>query len=255
MLSIQYEIFNLVTNIILIIFVLIFFSIFFKRKKLLYILITIFYILSLPVTYKLPLYYLENNSFSCSNQNIQADLIVILGGGLTKNNNFGNTPTVTRRVNERIRYGVFMHKKYNIPILVSGGDVFNIGYNEADIMKNIIKKEYNEKVKFIENNSKTTNENAKFVSNIIKQNNIKSILLISNSWHLKRATFLFKKYNPNIKIKACSGYYYSNKHFSVNYKDFLPSMKSFYFHEINLREWIALFWYKYINNTPSRVLY
>lgn len=255
MLSLQYILLNLLTNIILVMFILIFIAIFLKKKKVLYILLIIFYISSLPITYKIPLYYLENSYLNCSHKNIKAELIVILGGGLTKKNNFYNTPTIKRRVNERIRYGVFIHKKYNIPILVSGGDVFNIGYNEADIMKNIIENEYNEKVKFIENNSKTTDENARLTSNIIKQNNIKSILLISNSWHLKRATFLFKKYNPNIKINACSGYYYSNKSLSVNYKDFLPSMKSFYFHEVNLREWIALLWYKYINNTPSRGLY
>lgn len=255
MLSWQYVLLNLLTNIILVIFILIFIAIFLKKKRVLYILLILFYILSLPITYKVPLYYLEKPYLTCFHQNTKADLIVILGGGVTSKNNFNNTPTITRRVNERIRYGVFIHKKYNIPILVSGGDVFNIGYKEADIMKNIIEKEYNTKVKFIENGSKTTDENAKFVSNIIKENNIKSIFLISNSWHLKRATFLFKKYNSNIKIHACSGYYYSNKSFYVNYKDFLPSMKSFYFHEVNLREWIALFWYEYINNTPSRKLY
>ena len=122
-------------------------------------------------------------------------------------------------------------------------------------MKQIIQKEYNTTVKFIENKSKTTDENAKFVSKIIKNNDINSILIVSNSWHLKRSVMLFKKYNPNIQINACSGYYYSDKKNLLSYEDFIPSMNSLYFHNIILREWIAIFWYKYINNLPSRKLY
>jgi len=245
MLSIQKEILQFLTNLFPIILTLVIFSIVFKKRKLMYGLLVILYIVSSPALYKILLYYLEKPYFNCTDQSKKADVVVILGGGGIGKKNL------------RIKYGVLVHKKYHIPILVSGGGSSNPKYSEAAVMKRFIENEYNARVTYVESKSRTTSENAKFVSKIIKKNKIRSLLIVSDSWHLKRASFLFRKYNPGVKIYACSGHYYSDKNLSFHFKDFLPSisLQPPYLHRTVLREWILLFWYTYINTSPSRTLY
>ncbi len=243
MLNIQYFILNLITNVLFIIFLISSISLILKKQKVFYISIIILLTLSLPITYKIPLYYLEKPYKKYEIDNT-IDLIVILGGGLHHYHNYDEKTTINQRTLERLVFGTYLHKKHSIPILVTGGDVFNIGINEADIMNKIIVERLKGGVKFIENKSKTTEENAKFSSKIFEENNIQKILLVTNSWHLKRSEYFFKMFSPNLEIIPVSGYSYLGDNLNISFKDFIPAMKSFYFHEFILKEYIILFYYK-----------
>jgi len=246
MLEIQTFFLGLATNVLFILFIFLLLFIILKKQNLIIITFIIFFISSLPITYRYPLYLLEKDYIFKPTNDSSAEAIVILGGGLSYKSHFQETD-ISRHTLERIRFAVFLQKKLSLPILVSG--------KEADIMKQVIESEFNGKVTFLENKSKTTAENAKFSFSILKKNNIKKVYLVTTSWHLKRAEYLFHKYAKGINLIPISGLYYSNKNFRVFATDFLPNMHTYYFQNIILHEQIALLWYKYININPSSNLY
>jgi len=246
MLELQTSLLGFATNTLLILLTFLTLFMLLKKQKLIIFTTIILSISSLPITYTYPLYLLEKDYIFQRVNDTSAEVIVVLGGGLSHKSHLREID-VSRHTLERIRFAVFLQKKLSLPILVSG--------KEADIMKSIIENEFNGKVKFVENRSKTTTENAKFSFTILEKNNIKKIYLITTSWHLKRSEFLFHKYAKGVQLIPISGLYYSDRNFTITPSDFLPNMHTYDFQNIILHEQIALFWYKYINKNPSSNLY
>ena len=196
----------------------------------------------LPITYALPLYWLEKSFFHNTYKNKKAQAIVILGAGLT-NSSTMQQPNVNLSLLERLRFGAYLQRKINLPILVSGAGS-HASFTEAEVMKQVLEEEFHARVDFLEDKSNSTKENAQFTFEILKEHNIKSIFLVSNSWHLKRAEYMFEKYTEGIEIIPIADFAYASKKFYFDREDFMFSLATPYYQRRFYMELFRLFWLK-----------
>lgn len=150
-------------------------------------------ILSLPITGNALLQRLETVSPINEAQLKEIQAIIILGGGKDSNSpEYGGAETINKWTLERLRYGVYLQQQTDKPILVTGGAPYG-GRPEAEIMAETLQRDFHTKDIWIEDQSKDTAENAVFSAAILKQRNIERIAIISQAWHLPRATQLFEQ--------------------------------------------------------------
>lgn len=135
-------------------------------------------------------------SISWKNNN----LIVVLGGGLVKDQ---NTDVVTpgvmsySRIYETARlYFSCVTQKNRCQIMISGGDPQHNGTTEADAYRNLLLSlTINPDDILIEPESKNTYQNAHYVSVFIKKNEFDQIVLVTSKIHLKRSLLYFSHFN------------------------------------------------------------
>ena len=196
----------------------------------------------LPITYALPLYWLEKSYFQNSYKNKRAELIVVLGGGLT-NSSTMQQPNVNISLLKRIRFAAYLQRKTDLPMLVTGAGS-HATTKEATVMKQVLEDEFHAHVDFVEEKSNSTKENAQFTFEILKENNIKSIFLVSSSWHLKRASYMFEKYTDGIEIVPIADFAYASKKFIFDREDFIFSLATPYYQRRFYLELFRLLWLK-----------
>lgn len=123
-----------------------------------------------------------------------ADAIVVLGGGrYFPAPEFGASMPGHYSL-ERIDYAFTVHKKTNLPILLTGGVVFDQGPTDGQVMQNWLQR-YNVKARWVDNQSRTTAENAAFTYKMLQPEFGESprILLITQGWHMPRSRAVFTK--------------------------------------------------------------
>jgi uncharacterized SAM-binding protein YcdF (DUF218 family) len=172
----------------------------------------------------------------------EADAIVILGGGRLPNAIEYGGDTLGRSTLERVRYGAWLAKKLNKPILVTGGSPDG-GIPEGDMMRASLEQEFGIKeVRWVESVSNNTRENARLSAPMLKADNIGRIYLVTSSWHLTRAQPEFEAVGLHV-IPA--GTDYSRP--GIRPLDWIPN--SYALHESGLatHEWIGLLWYRIRN--------
>jgi len=208
-----------------------------------YWLLLIAWIVSMPITYAFALYFLEKDFFMNGIESIEdAELIVVLGGALTENTNFSK-PDVSLALLERIRFSAYLQRQSNLPILVTG--LGSSAVSEGEKMKEVLENEFHASVDFVESQSHNTKENALFSYEIIKEQKIKHIVLVSSSWHLKRANLLFLRHTQDLKVTPIGNFFYANQKFEMEFRDFLPNMSTFYYQRRFYSECLAWCYQQY----------
>jgi uncharacterized SAM-binding protein YcdF (DUF218 family) len=193
-------------------------------------------VLSLPYVSGSMLRTLEQHGPITTNSLSRAKAIVILAGG-----NYANAPeyggdTVNTATLERIRYGIHLQKKTQLPILVTGGAPFG-GNPEAEIMAVSIREDFGASVRWIESKSRDTSENAEFSAAILKQFGITHIALVSQAWHLPRAITHFE--NAGLKVlPAPTGF---NAEPEISLEQFLPQASALSASSRAIQEWLGVF--------------
>ncbi|MDD3678953.1 MAG: YdcF family protein [Patescibacteria group bacterium] len=96
--------------------------------------------------------------------------------------------------NARIKKTVELYKEGWSPIVIYSGAAAEGSISNAAAMRNIsVKMGVPRSDILIEEDSKDTTENASFTAKIIKENNYKSIILVTSPYHQRRTVELFKK--------------------------------------------------------------
>ncbi len=91
----------------------------------------------------------------------QADAIVVLGGGrYTEAPEYGTTDTVSTAALERLRYATYLHRRTNLPLLVTGGAPFGEQTPEALLMQESLESDFQIRPRWAETESANTHENA-----------------------------------------------------------------------------------------------
>jgi len=146
---------------------------------------------------------------------------------------------------DRLSYAILLYKKGIIKkILISGGNgqLINEGYSEANWSKRFLLEIGIPKEDIlIENKSRNTYENAKYTSELLGRHT-KNLLLITSSWHMKRANLCFKKFNLNCD-RFPTDYTIQNKQFNLSYL-LLPTATTYKKWEIIIKEWFGFAVYK-----------
>ena len=118
-----------------------------------------------------------------------ADAIVVISGGDT-----------TARTEEAIR----LYRDGWAPnIIVSGAAADKSGPSNAEAMRQqAIDSGVPSSAVLLESHSETTKQNAIEVATIIRQHDIKDIILVTSGYHMRRAALEFSASNTNVTVRA-----------------------------------------------------
>ncbi|VAX14697.1 protein of unknown function DUF218 [hydrothermal vent metagenome] len=175
-------------------------------------------------------------------KNTDAKAIVILGGGSYPEAPEYEGDTVSTATLERIRYGAYIHKQDNLPILVTGGRV--LGYTktaEATLMAKVLENDFHTPVKWREDQARNTWENAQYSYRMLAMGKIKKIILVTHALHMPRAVMSFKAAGFEV-IPAPLSFHQSGN--DIHIFDFLPQAGSMETTHNMLHEVIGTLWYR-----------
>jgi uncharacterized SAM-binding protein YcdF (DUF218 family) len=165
-------------------------------QSLIYVAISLLLLMSLPIISN-PLVHLYERIPALDASTLthtQAKAIVVLGGGRYPDAPEYGGDTVSEPSLERIRYGAWLQRKCQLPILVTGGTVF--GDNrlaEAQLMQQVLEHDFLAAVPWVEKESRTTYENAIYSKKMLAKDGINHIILVTHAMHMPRAIEAFEK--------------------------------------------------------------
>lgn len=125
-----------------------------------------------------------------------AQVIVVLGGGsvggVPDGADMGNVTAVGAA---RLLTAARLAGQYNLPVLVSGGQVFEDGAGEARVGRRILLQLGLEDEQIIvEDRARTTQENAAYTAQLCRDRGYKSVLLLTSALHMPRSLQHFERY-------------------------------------------------------------
>jgi uncharacterized SAM-binding protein YcdF (DUF218 family) len=187
------------------------------------------------------LHLIEAQTTPLNNYYPQAQAIIILGGGTYSNApEYAGEDTVSEATLARLRYGARLERKFNLPILVTGGNPAGDDTPEAWQMRVALQHDFGVPVRWIEENSNNTFENAQNSFKILDHENIRTIYLVTHAWHMPRSAAAFKLAGFNV-IEAPTAY--TTRH-STNLLTFVPRAEALRESSIFCHEIIGLLWYR-----------
>ena len=175
---------------------------------------------------------------------VTGDCIILLGGGIVDRvPDFSGFGTPTDSMLARIVTAVRVQKKLGIPIIVSGGKIYNNLNSEAQIAKRFMVDLGIAKDQIIiEENARDTYENAKYVKEICLRKNFQKPILITSAFHMRRALFSFKK--VGLGVIPYPADFRSKNVQDVGWTGYLPSSGSLGGTSDALHEYIGLLFYR-----------
>ena len=201
---------------------------------------------SLPIVANLNLWLLEGDTALSPTElaHPSAQAIVILSGGRNLDApEYGNADTVSMLTLERLRYGAWLHRHTRLPLIVTGGKVFDSSRPaEAELMRHILTTDYQLPVQWVETNSRNSWENAAFSQAILKEAGIKRIYLVTQAWHMPRAQMAFESVGLEV-IPAPTGFTTGKSETPLLIR-LLPSSWAIRKNSEFMHEVLGILWYK-----------
>jgi uncharacterized SAM-binding protein YcdF (DUF218 family) len=206
-------------------FVLSYFT--FKRNKLLFKWILsiaiVNYLYVIPITGQLLLLPLEQKYSVRVPKNLDGDVLVMLGGGATHDtqdlNGIGH---LSGAASSRLISTVQLYNETKLPIIVSGGQVFQDSGNEAAIAKRLlVSLGVDPDDIYMEDRSLNTEQNAKFTAELLEKHQFERPILITSAFHMPRAVQHFE--NEGIAVQAYPTGYLVSKGIDLYPLQFAPS--------------------------------
>lgn len=169
-----------------------------------------------------------------------AGAIVVLGSGLSIDAPEYNGDTVTDRSLVRARYGAVVARRSGLPVLVSGGQPRNASRSEADVIGDLLEKEFGVPVRWREGESLDTADNARFSAVMLHGQGIRKIVLVTQAFHMPRARRLFEA--AGFAVIPAPTELASRREQSRNLLDWLPRTRALQNSYYALHEWLGMLW-------------
>jgi uncharacterized SAM-binding protein YcdF (DUF218 family) len=174
---------------------------------------------------------------------VDAQAIVVLGGGRDLGALEWGGETVSPATLVRLRYAAWLVKLSHRPVLVTGGKPDGGRNSEAALMAQTLSQDFATPVKWQEGNSVDTVENAEKSRAILEPEHIDTVVLVTDVVHMSRAMRDFQAagFTP---IAAPVGYAVSA---SLSWQSFLPDPNAYMRSSAVLRELLGLGWLRLVN--------
>ncbi len=126
----------------------------------------------------------------------EADVIVILGGGMHANTN-GMVYADMAMSADRAWHGARLWRAGKAPLIVTSGS-----NDRASTVPLLLDLGVPVDAIVCEDESRNTEENAKFVTRLMEEHGIDNpkVLLVTSAWHMRRSLYMFKKYAPGVEV-------------------------------------------------------
>ena len=122
----------------------------------------------------------------------RAQAIVVLGGGRNLGSPEWGGETVNDYTLRRTRYGASLARETGLPVYVSGGKPTGGQLAEGTLMRELMAREFNEPVKWVDAAADTTREQALIVARDLKAEQVSRIALVTDAVHMPRAQRAFE---------------------------------------------------------------
>lgn len=172
---------------------------------------------------------------------LNAQAIVVIGGGSYRDSPEYGGSSVSAFTLERIRYAAWLHRHSGIPILVSGGRIGTGLPTEAALMAQTLTEELGVPVRWLETNSSNTFENAVNSAAILRKDGIKNIALVTHGFHMPRALEIFK--STGLNVTPAPTVFTDTQWSDFWVIEWIPSGPAAITNWLFLREFAARFWY------------
>jgi uncharacterized SAM-binding protein YcdF (DUF218 family) len=168
-----------------------------------------------------------------------AAIVVLSGDLLAAAPEYGGD-TVGGYTLERMRYGARLHRATGLPILVSGGVVRRDTISLAETMREAYEKDFGITVRWLEDRSRTTLENAVFSAPILRDAGIRTAVIVTHAWHMKRSLDAFE--TTGLEAVAAPTIY--TREPGLDAQSLLPRPMALTGSYFALHEWIGRLWYR-----------
>ena len=154
--------------------------------------------------------------------NPQGDVIIMLGGGAMPDSpDVDGTGALCASPANRLLTAVRLQRRLDVPILVSGGQVYSDSGPEAQIARRILLSlgVPDDKI-LVETKSINTTQNAKFSTEILREHGLSQPLLVTSAFHMKRSVLNFEK--QGVAVTAYPADYQVSHHPVFHYTKLRP---------------------------------
>ena len=136
-----------------------------------------------------------------------------------------------------------LQKRMQIPLLVTGGQVFAVSGNEARISRNILLNlNVPKEMILIEDQARNTEENAINALNICRKHGFEKIVLVTSAFHMQRSLLNFESQNIDSYFTflpyPCD--YQSSEYINVNIFSFVPQQDALTASYLALHEYLGI---------------
>lgn len=169
-----------------------------------------------------------------------AQAIVVLGSGLDLKAPEYSGDTAGERTLLRLRYGALLAKRFDLPLLVTGGPPKNATLTEAAVMADILEREFTVKARWQEGESRNTAENASKSAAILRDAGVRRIVLVTQAFHMPRAVRLFRA--AGLEVVPAPTQFKSAGRSSFGPLDLLPQSQALRNSYFALHEWLGIAW-------------
>ncbi|MCR5833724.1 MAG: YdcF family protein [Selenomonadaceae bacterium] len=129
-----------------------------------------------------------------------ADVIILLGGGaISEVPDVDGVGALCASPANRLLTAVRLQKLLNVPILITGGQVYSDSGAEAEISARVLKSLGVPEDKIItETKSVNTSQNARYSAIILREKNLTKPILVTSAFHMNRAmlNFQLRRFDP-----------------------------------------------------------
>lgn len=173
-----------------------------------------------------------------------AQAIVILSSGRITNAPEYGGDTLDDLSLRRVRYGALLQRQTGLPLYVSGGKLPTEAQPLAELIAEVLRADYGITVAGMESNSQTTWENAEYTAQLLQPAGITHILLVSDAWHLPRATEAFANTGLTVTPAPTGFVHHPGWQQELTYRNWLPSARAFQLSYYAIHEHLGRVWYQ-----------
>ena len=162
-----------------------------------------------------------------------ADAIVILDGGRLNAAPEHGGEAITPRTLERIDVGARLHRRLDLPILLTG---------YGDLMARALQGSFGISPRWIESRSRNTHENAAFSAEILRRDGIENVILVTHFWHMKRSLAAFR--HTGLQVIPAPAGRTARLPSESGWMTLVPNVGMLYSSYLLLHEHLGFLWYR-----------
>ncbi len=134
-----------------------------------------------------------------------AQAVVILGGGVARGAVEWGGDTLGVFTLQRVRYGAHLAKATGLPVLVTGAAPVDDRPGEAQMMRDVLRREFGVDVRWFDDRARTTAGNAREAAALLRAGGVGRVLLVTHAFHVPRAAAAFERAGLRV-VPAPTGY-------------------------------------------------